>query len=172
MALIVEDGTGKSDAEAYGTVLEATAYHTRLGNSVAWAAVADQELAMRRGARFVDLKYELRMRGTRKLATQALAYPRLDVWTDDDHEVSPDDVPTRVMEANFEAALRAGVSGTNLMPDVAASESGSVVAEAISVGPISISEELSGGRSSEAEYKVIDRILMPLLTGVHAAERG
>jgi hypothetical protein len=125
MALVVEDGTGKSDAESFASVTEANTYWTNRGNS-AWAANdAAKEVALRKAADYLEQKYRGLWLGSRVLATQALSWPRIGV-TVDGFPVPPTLVPMEVKRSAIELALRA-VDG-ELLPD-AISSSGDVIRE-------------------------------------------
>src|SRR5690606_27756416 len=77
MALIVEDGTGLPNAEAYISVADADSYFAKRGNS-AWAAltVDAKEVALRLGADYMAAVYGPRWCGERLTDTQALDWPR------------------------------------------------------------------------------------------------
>lgn len=96
MALVVEDGTGLPNAEAYVSVADADAYHTAMGNtSWANANMAAKEAALRRATQYLDARYAFA--GSPLTEVQALAWPRdAATW------------PVRSLEtATYEAALRA-----------------------------------------------------------------
>jgi hypothetical protein len=78
MAIVVEDGTGKSDAESYLSVLDAT---TRLGelgysNFASVDTETGKEALLRRSTKRLDSALAAVPRGTRANDTQALVYPR------------------------------------------------------------------------------------------------
>jgi hypothetical protein len=77
MALIVEDGTGRPDAESYCTVAFADEYHAARGNA-AWAALSPlgKEIALRKATDFMLSNFGSRWVGTRATALQALDWPR------------------------------------------------------------------------------------------------
>lgn len=129
MALIVEDGTGRSDAESYGSVAEADAYHVKMGNT-AWAGYTDREARLRRGMQSMTGMYRAKWKGSRLGNAQALDWPRIGVNVDDvdwseayegyggfQGTYPIDQIPKEVKEALFELALRAHNS-SSLMPDL------------------------------------------------------
>ncbi len=75
-SLIVEDGTGKPDANSYASVAEADAYHEAQLHALAWeaATVPVKEKALAMATRTLDAMVQ--WTGTRATATQALAWPR------------------------------------------------------------------------------------------------
>lgn len=78
MALVVEDGTAKSDAESYVSVADCTTYHTARGNT-AWTGLASdtvREQYLRKATTYMVQKYRMRWKGDRVSSTQALDWPR------------------------------------------------------------------------------------------------
>jgi hypothetical protein len=108
VALVVEDGTGKADAESFITLAAATTRHANLGNA-AWAAAATdavREAALRRATVFMEQAYRERWQGYRRTNTQALSWPRW--WVSiDNFPVDPDSVPVEVANACADLALAA-----------------------------------------------------------------
>lgn len=103
MALIVEDGSGRADAESYLSVAEADAYFAERGGPAAWtgAATADKEAALRYAARWLDGRY--RWRGAIFDAEQGLGWPRTGARDDDGRTLAG--VPQRLKDAAAELAL-------------------------------------------------------------------
>jgi hypothetical protein len=152
MALIVEDGTGKADAESYISVADATAYHAARGNA-AWAALASdavREQMLRKATDYMEQAYSERWKGERATTDQALSWPRSGV-----HGVDSDVVPSAVSRACAELALRA-ISG-DLAPDL----SGQVKSE--TVGPISVT--YADGARQQVKFQAVDSMLSALLEG-------
>lgn len=125
MSIIVEDGTGKADAESYCSVADASAYHAARGNA-AWAALASdtiREQCLRRATDYMVQAYAAAWKGGRKTTTQALCWPRSNVCRPDWALGSvyggfyPDNiVPEEVKRACAELALKA--STEELAPDL------------------------------------------------------
>lgn len=139
MALVVEDGTGLADAEAYIAVADADAYHAARGNA-AWAALATEakEAALRLGADYMGAVYGLRWCGARLTTTQALDWPR-----------DAEGVPAAVVRANAELALRASAGA------LLADQGPAVKSE--TVGPLSVTY-MDGARQS-MRYALVDALL-------------
>jgi len=116
MALVVEDGTGLEDAEAYASVSFADTYHAARGNE-AWLDLVDveKEAVLRKAADYLTSTYRLRWIGYRLTATQALDWPRAnalmaDAYVEEDADpiyYPSDAVPVAVQRANAELALKA-----------------------------------------------------------------
>jgi hypothetical protein len=106
--LIVEDGTGKVDAESFATVAEADARLAALGMTI-WndnMSGPEKEQALRRAAEYMEQKWRLRWKGVRSFTTQALSWPRAQVVVED--LLYPfDAVPTAIRNANIDLALPA-----------------------------------------------------------------
>jgi hypothetical protein len=77
MALEVEDGTGKANAEAYTSVAEADSHLALRGFSL-WSTMstAEKEQAIRRATDYMVQVYRLRWAGVRATLEQALDWPR------------------------------------------------------------------------------------------------
>lgn len=149
MAIVVEDGTGLADAEAYISVADADAYFLARGNTV-WAALAEpaKEAALRLGADYMEAVYGHRWKGARISMTQALSWPRDGVCVNG-FDVPDDVVPLAVARANAELAVRA--SAGSLLVDQGAQ----VVSE--TVGPISVT--YATGARQYTRYAYVDGLL-------------
>jgi hypothetical protein len=104
MTIVVENGTGLSNATAYVSVVNADAYHTAMGNTAWTGTEAAKEIAIRRATQYLDFTF--RWRGVRLTTTQALENPR----TPEDLEFMRDDTvwpPRGLEEACAEVAMRA-----------------------------------------------------------------
>lgn len=161
MTLIVEDGSGRADANAYVSVAEADAYFA-LRNNAAWAAAAaaDKEAAIVRATDYLDAGYAFR--GVRASQTQALAWPRLAAEDDAGRAIAG--VPEAVRRACIELALRA-LDG-ELLPD--APRGGRVKSE--SLGPLSVT--YADGAPAGTARAAIDRLLRPVLRGGNDVTRA
>lgn len=155
MALVVEDGSGLADAEAYISVAEADTYFAARGNA-AWAVLTTnaKEQALRLGADYMEAVYGSRWKGDRVSMTQALSWPRDGVVVNG-FEVPDDVVPVSVARANAELAVRAS-AGTLLVDQGA-----QVVSE--TVGPISVT--YAEGARQYTRYAYVDGLLGQYMTG-------
>ncbi len=156
MALVVEDGTARADAESYISVADASAYHAARGN-VAWAGLASDTLrehALRAATAYMAL-YRGRWAGWRKTAEQALDWPRNDVPVPDGPGgVYPtDSVPVAVRNACAELALKS-LSGP-LAPDLKPPKL------RVKVGPIET--EYARGDRQTTVYQSVEALLRPFL---------
>lgn len=139
MAIVIEDGTGLPNAEAYISVADADAYFAARGNA-AWAALteAQKEQALRLGADYMGAEYGRRWCGKRLTDTQALDWPR-----------GVEGVPEAVKRANAELAVRASAG-------VLLADQGAQVKQE-TVGPISVT--YADGARQGTKYAAVDAAL-------------
>ena len=117
MALMVEDGTGLSDADAYVSLEFVDAYHTKRGNTV-WTAIVDdaiREACIVRASDYVDKRFGVDFRGIKSSSQQALQWPRIDAFDNSGYTLNGV-VPTLLQKAVAEYALRALIYNV-LAPD-------------------------------------------------------
>lgn len=109
MALVVETGTASATSESFSSVADALAYFTARDNAV-WLALttAQQEVALRKATDYMEAVYSQRWAGTRTTSTQALSWPRYNVFVNG-YVTSSSAVPRVVVNACSELALRASV---------------------------------------------------------------
>lgn len=142
MALIVEDGTGKPDADSYVTLAEADAYCAKLGHAKWTGTDTAKESALVRACQYVDTRY--RFKGERLTVAQALEWPRS----------IADGIPSRIKDAQCEAALRA-------LTGVLYADSDGRVVTAKTIGPL----KTEYAQVSTARFPVIDALLRGLVAG-------
>ena len=109
MALILEDGTGKADAQSYASEAELAAYALARGITVTGT---DTELLITamdyiESHNFIGYKYS---------STQALLWPRDNVYIDG-YYIDRDEIPTLLKEAHIESALSID-GGVNPLADI------------------------------------------------------
>jgi hypothetical protein len=162
MALIVEDGTAKSDAQVYCSVEYADAWHSARGITL-WATLSlpEKEAALVRAAHYMQQAYRLRWVGQRKTVTQSMDWPRYNVPRADGPVAygygpayyADNVVPIEVQQANAEMAFKAA-SG-----DLAADIAQIVKREKVDV----IEVEYMDGSTPIVRYRAVDNLLGPLL---------
>ena len=170
MALIVEDGSGKTDADSYLSVADADTYHTNHSGSTDWsgATTATKEQALRLATQYLDVRYNGLWKGYRSNETQALDWPRAYVEDSDGYYYDSDEMPLRVKDATAELALRV-VEGDTLLDDI--TKPGTIKRKRVKAGPVETETEYVGGYNQVKKYPLIDGIVRPL-TGVGVLERG
>lgn len=159
MTLIVEDGTGLSDAESYASVTYADTYHYNRGNTD-WSgfSTAAKEQLLRKATDYMLQKYRGELKGTRVSDSQALDEPRDGVYIDNNVLVSNSIVPKEFKNATCELALRS--NDGELLED-----SGGRLTTKEKVDVIEVEYSDKGGTSSAVIYGSVDKMLKPYLEG-------
>lgn len=162
MALIVEDGSAKTDSESYISVSEADDYHTSYTASSAWsdAATGDKEIALRQATQWIDTQYDNRWKGQRVDEDQALAWPRYSVVDSDGYAYDSDEIPRRLRHATAELALRA--LSEDIYADITQANTG-ISEESKKVDVLQITTKYSGTKRSTPKYRHVLDLLRPLL---------
>ena len=112
MAFVVETGAGLANANSLASVAAADAYVADRGIT-GWTALTNQvkEQALIRATDFLEATYRSAWRGFRNTETQALSWPRYDLYVDM-FLVDSNIVPAAVVRATIEMALRASTDAT------------------------------------------------------------
>ncbi|MGY2183283.1 DnaT-like ssDNA-binding protein [Pseudomonas agarici] len=109
MALIIEDGTGKPDAESYASAEDLALYAVKFGTVIP-AEVPAQEALLRRAALAMD---GMTWKGRKTNSDQALSWPRREVLLD--HEIKPNNyLPARIQYGQM--ALCAEIYNDDINP--------------------------------------------------------
>lgn len=171
MSLIVEDGTGKVDAESYNSVAEIIAILTKTGEEAAFAALGSvtiQEQVARKATRKMDS--ELSYRGEKKTAEQSLEWPRIGAVDNDGWIYSSTSLPAKLKEGHAQYCAAASVAGADLQPDQ--STPGEIESESITVGPISVATTYAGSQSQSVFYRKATALLSELTESAQVLERA
>ncbi len=104
VVLVVEDGTGKSDANSYTTAAEGDIYHEKHLFSDDWdnATLVRKEEALMMSTRLIDENIE--WQGARIKKDQALSWPRANVPDRDGFIFNNTEIPTELKDAIAEFA--------------------------------------------------------------------
>jgi len=180
MALVVEDGTGKADANSYVTVAEVDARAAELSTpeAQAWVAETDntaKENAIVLGTEWLGDNLYARWSGCRTTTTQALDYPRAGVVTPDGRVIESDQIPNELLRGNCDISIES-LSDPSLTPNASAEETG-VTAMRRKATEFEEAYEYSGAQTVVGvTYTKIVRGLRPLLkpwpVGGGYVERG
>lgn len=163
MALEVEDGTGKANAESFISLADAGTYHSDRGNAGWTGTDAAKEQALRRATEYMEQAYRMRWASFRTTATQLLSWPRAYVPMPDAPSgygsfaayVPNNVVPTEVRRACAELAMLALTQDLNpTIERLALKET---------VGPISV--EYDPNEPPYRRYRRADMMLLPFLRG-------
>ncbi|MFJ2336931.1 DnaT-like ssDNA-binding protein [Pseudomonas protegens] len=109
MTLIIEDGTGKPDAESYASAEDLAMYAVKFGVTIP-VEVPAQEALLRRAALAMD---GMTWKGRKTSSEQALAWPRREVLLD--QEIKPNNyLPARIQYGQM--ALAAEIHTDDIDP--------------------------------------------------------
>jgi hypothetical protein len=101
MEFKVERGEGFEDSTSYVTTAFMTAYYSDMG----YSDTASEAIATR-GSRWMDARYQARLKGARVWAGQAMQWPREGVGDEDGNTVGSGEVPERWKQAVCEAGRK------------------------------------------------------------------
>jgi hypothetical protein len=168
---VVEEGTGLANAESYISVADADTYHTAQGNA-AWTGTTDaKEQALRKATAYLDDKYAKRWRGNRANESQALRWPRIAVYDDDQFYVPSTSIPVKLKQACAVAAMES-IGGLDLFVTETKTGSGDLTAKSVAVGPISFSKSFAGSTTSQPKIAKVEALLTSLLEWGLVRERA
>lgn len=164
MTLIVEDGTGKVDAESYASVSDFRDYHGKRGNDVTALTDPEVEALLRKATDYIQQTYYGRWAGYRNEEAQALDWPRSYVPRDPSIQYpSPqavtvdvagyyypfNEIPLQLIQATCDLALKADTE--DLLADYGQ------VTKSEKVGRIEV--QYDNHKTPNNTYPAIDRLL-------------
>ena len=138
ITLVIEDGTGKVDANAYISLADVDAYHADRFNDGWGGSEEARESAILQATEFIDREWVFQGDRANPETPQALSWPRVGVYDEDAQSVDSDSVPLDVQYATAELALVVKCKG-ELLPTY-------------SVGALKRSRERVGVVESEQEF--------------------
>ncbi|CAB5220390.1 hypothetical protein UFOVP233_64 [uncultured Caudovirales phage] len=151
MALIVEDNTGRADAESYLSVADFKVYCDKWGYSYTGFTDTVIEQKLRLATAYIDTIF--RYKGIRFVSTQMLEFPRTSLIDWSGYEVAG--VPARVIKACAELAFKGFTE--SLYTDL--DRGGRTTSE--SVGPISVS--YAADAPAGKMYRFAEQLLGPFI---------
>lgn len=158
MALVVEDGTGKTDADSYCSLSDAVAYAAARGLTFPASPAGPAEAALIRATAAIDATYRARFPGQRTSGrAQSLEWPRKYAGDAAGEPIADDEIPQEIMNAVCEAAIRELAAPNSMMPDL---ERGGQI-KSIQAGSVAI--EYGGNATARTAFTLIDGILAGLL---------
>lgn len=114
LTLVVEDGTGKADANAFASQATVTAALEASPFTAAWASVANKDACIAEASAWLS---RLMWDGVATTATQALAWPRAWMASPDGYAIASNVVPAFVVEATARLAFHLSQQGTTPFAD-------------------------------------------------------
>lgn len=158
MTLIVEDGSGKPNAESYVSVENAVVYAAARGLTFPASPADAAEQALRRATVWIDNAYRTRFPGQRKLfRKQALEWPRVAVVDMNGFPIADDEIPQEIFYATCEAAVRELANPGSMAPDL---ERGGNI-QMLKAGSVEI--QYGAGATATTVFQQIDGILASLI---------
>lgn len=159
MAIIVEDGTGLSNSNSYGSYAGFLAYWADRGfTPTRTQQQIESDLII--STQYIDLNNTFK--GCIVADNQALAWPRQGVYDKEGRLIASDVVPTQIANAVYEYAKRQG--DADLQPDEPAGQNGEIKSERKKVG--SLEKEIvyqdSSAYSTITAYPMADKWLSGL----------
>ena len=166
--LIVEDGTGLPNANSYCDLDYALEYCTMKGYT-SWQSLSDteQKVFIIRGTEFIDNFYN--WRGRKGKGSQALSFPRLDLYDDDQYLING--IPEKLKKACLEAAFLNSTSGADTL-FTTKDENGAIKRQKVDSLEVEyFSNQQNETNQSSVDYTTIYDILNKLLKGLYK-EKG
>lgn len=168
--LILETGAGLNNSNAYIDVEYFVDYWLARGVAVA-ANELDIASAIIIATQYADSVFNFR--GEIKLTTQALAWPRVEVYDNEGREISPDVVPVKLKQAIAEYAKRQ--LEASLLPDMP--DTGAIQSKRDKLGDLeteTVYQDGTGGYFGVKRYPMADNLIKSLTVGggMGALRRG
>lgn len=158
MPLIVEDGSGKVDAQTFVEASYVDAYAAARGNPLAWdtKAAEDKDVALVKAADYLRNEMRYQYRGTRKTADQCMPFPRTGVVEAGGLALTDGIIPWRIKDAQAALAIRFAAD-QDLQPDL--DRGGKITSETVDV----ISVDYADDAPAETLLTEVEGYLRPLL---------
>lgn len=157
--IIVETGAQITGSNSYVSVADFEAYSDAIGDdSYQGTSDADLCVALTNAAIYLSSRYF--WRGRRAEPTQTLAWPRREVVDDDGYRISSDAIPSQVISAQCEAAIRFLNSG-KLIADVQPSQM--VTRKQVTAGSVETDVSYATGILPIVRYPEISALLRGLI---------
>lgn len=149
MSYVVEDGSGRNDANSYVAVADADAYHV-LYNNTEWAGLTNtvKQAALLYASQYIDANFTFD--GYISREEQTMAWPRLDAFDSESRRLTG--VPLKLKNAVCELAL---VHATTEAVNATFDRGGAVKQE--TVGPVSVT--YMDGAGAGVTYPFLEDIL-------------
>ena len=116
MAFVVEDGSALEDANSYISVQFFKDFHGDRGRDVSAFTDTEIEGGSVQATDYVEKRYGIRFRGWKRSKRQALEWPRINAFDNDDYTFDSNEVPAQLQKGVAEYALLALQLGRDLAP--------------------------------------------------------
>ena len=163
MAVIVEDGTGLTNANVYATWAELTSYLNLRGIVTTGKTQPQWEAYLVQATDYIDRHWQFQ--GLRLLATQSLAWPRTYIYDDTGAAISG--LPVAVKNACIEYAYQLSIGNALFLVPTVDPSGSRVISEKKVVGPIQKSVTFASSNSvrTSRDFPVADSLLWPFSIG-------
>ncbi|MDV6347474.1 DnaT-like ssDNA-binding protein [Nitrosomonas sp. Is35] len=163
MAIVVEDGTGKSNAQSYLSLADVDSYFAARGIAAWTGANSAKEAALIAATEYIDIRWGDLLKGSLEFPdTQALLFPRLNIYDNEDRALTG--IPQRLERATAEYALIS--LSQSLMPNPTIESSGKIVTEeSEETGPIKETKKYQSGYLTKRPYPKADALMACFILG-------
>jgi len=168
---VVEDGTSKTDANAYATIAQVDQHNDDFVADTSWDAATDvaKQAAIREATIYLDSRFNTRWRGLRTDEDQSLDWPRSWIEDFDGFAIESDEMPTALIQATAELAIKVE-GGEDLMADL--SDPGTIKRKKTKVGPIEVDTTYMDGNPQFKKYRKVDALLRDLVVTLGEIRRS
>jgi len=163
MSLVVEDGTGKSDAQSYLSVVDFKSYCTARGISISAYADPAIESGLINATEYIEIRWGESLKGSMEFQdTQALLFPRLSIYDSEGRALTG--IPQRLERATAEYTLIS--LAQSLMPNPTIETSGKIlIEESDETGPIKETKKYQSGYLTTRPYPKADALMACFVVG-------
>lgn len=163
MAIVVEDGTGKSDAQSYLSVASANSYFTTRSITAWTGSDSVKEAALIAATEYIDIRWGEFLKGYLEFPdVQALLFPRLNIYDSEGRALAG--IPQRLERATAEYALIS--LSQSLMPNPTVESSGKVIIEeSEGTGPLTETKKYLPGYLTKRPYPKADALMSCFIAG-------
>lgn len=163
MAIIVEDGTGISNAQSYLGAADADIYFSERGITAWTGTNSAKESALLAATEYIDLRWGRYLKGKLEFADQqALLFPRLNVYDEQGRALTG--IPERLIRATAEYALIS--LSQALMPNPTVESNGKIlIEESDGIGPLTETKKYQTGYLVTKPYPKADSLMACFVLG-------
>lgn len=161
MSVTLTTTIGSASANSYLSVTNADDYFAARPFSTAWEGSDDEKAIFLKEA--CQLMQDFWWLGSRVNDTQALAWPRCNVWQPDKCEqFDTDEIPQQVKDAQCEIALAIKLGGADGALVTGVATTGGI--RSFKLGDLSVTKESVASPASAAQLPRVQRLLRDLMT--------
>lgn len=160
MSIVVEDGSGLPDSNAYVSVDACASYCSDRGLTFGSSPTVTGEQAIIRASAAIDAIYREQFPGYKRNGrAQAMEWPRANAFDNAGEIIANDEIPVEIVQATCEAAVRELADPGSMMPDL---ERGGGIRR-LKAGSVEI--EYGANAQNQTTFQTIGNLLSGLLSG-------